>query len=100
MTDKNKSNSTYWRFRGKVGWAKVYEPDTFRGTTNWILNFYPENDEEWAKVKKSGIQAKVKEDDGVQSGVEGKFIPLKRPVTKMIKGNQVFFTPPRIFNED
>lgn len=100
MTEEKKINSQYWRFKGQVAWAKIYEPDTFRGASNWLLNFYPENETEWANIKKAGLQARVKEDDGEKSGVKGKFIPLRRPVVKQIKGNPVYFTPPRIFDKD
>ena len=96
----NKSKTEYVKLLGKVSWAKVYEPDEFRGATNWTLNFYPRDASEWDKIKQAGIQRRPKEDDGTKSGVEGRFIPLKRPTTKLIKGKMVYFTPPRIFNKD
>ncbi len=99
MTDK-KSTSEYWRFKGHIAWAKIYDPDTFRGSTNWLINFYPYDDDEWANIKESGIQGKPKEDDGEKSGIKGKFITLKRPVMKPIKGNPVYFAPPRLYDAD
>lgn len=99
MTDK-KSNTEYYRFKGKLAWAKIYEPDEFRGAVNWLVNFYPDNAEEWALIKKSGIQARPKDDDGEKSGIKGRYIPLKRPTFKMMKGNGVYFTAPRVMDKD
>jgi hypothetical protein len=100
LTKETESKTNYWRFKGHISWAKVYDPDTFRGSTNWLLNFYPLDEAEWENFKKSGIQGKPKEDDGEKSGIKGKFVTLKRPVMKAIKGNPVYFTPPRIYDEE
>lgn len=97
MTD---SKTTYINVRGKVSWPKIYTPDEFRGAVNWTLNLYPENDAEWDKIKKAGLQGKPKDDDGSSSGVEGKYITLRRPTTKLMKGKLVYFAPPHIWDAD
>lgn len=69
-----------YRFVGKVAWAKLYEPDEFRGSKKWKLPFYP--DEETLKaIKDAGIQLRVKEDSGEKSGVSGKFVTFSRGTT-------------------
>lgn len=82
--------TTYWNVKGNIKWAKVYEPDDYLGQKKYVLNFYPSDGAEWEKVQKSGIQSTVKED------TDGKFIILRRPVSKLIGENLVIFTPPEI----
>lgn len=86
---------------GKVAWAKVYDPDTAFGATKWKLQFFPENDEEWAKIKAAGIQKKVKENNNPENNTPvGKFLEFSRDAFKVIKGNMVNFTGPIILNKD
>lgn len=82
--------TTYWNVKGTVKWAKVYEPDDYLGQKKWVVNLYPHDGAEWEKIQKSGIQSTVKED------TDGKFIVLRRQVSKVIKDNLVVWCPPEI----
>lgn len=91
MTDKKKTET--YKFIGKAFWAKVYEADEFRGTTNWKIDL--EVDDENLKLyKESGIQGKVKSNDS------GPVVSFKRPTTKLIKGVQQIFAGPKIMDKD
>lgn len=88
MTDRVK-------LRGKVKWAhKLYEPDVAFGASKFKVSFYPENDEEFKKLKASGIQKKINED------ADGKFIELVRDSFKTIKGEIVNFPGPTIVDAE
>lgn len=76
---------------GIVKWAKVHKPD--EKYQNFSLNLYPDKDT-WAVFAESGIGVTPKEDD------DGKFITLRRPVQKVIKGELVKFGPPAVFDKD
>jgi hypothetical protein len=91
MTTKGKTE--FYKFTGKASWAKVYEPEEFRGSTNWKINIYLD-DAELEKRKKAGIQSKVYEDE------EGTYVTFKRPQTKLIKGQQQIFAGPKIVDKD
>lgn len=86
MTERHK-------FTGKASWAKVYDADEFRGSKNWKINLYLDEDE-LAKRKAAGIQSKVYEDE------EGKYVVFKRPETKVIKGTLRQFCGPDILDAD
>jgi hypothetical protein len=88
------STTKYITLTGKAFWCKVYTPDEFRGSSKWMINFYPSDEKEWAKFKEAGIQKKVKEDEN------GKNFAVTRNTSKMIKGNMVYFTPPIIYDKD
>lgn len=90
----------YIEFDGKVSWAKVYEPDNAFGASNWKLNFFPKDEDEWKKVKASGLQKKEKENNNPELGPTGKYVEFTRPAFKMIKGKMVYFTGPIVTNED
>lgn len=79
----------FWK--GSIEWAKVYEPDTFSGSSRWMINFFPDNMEE---VKEAGCQAEPKED---QNGDQ--YIRLRRDTQKLMGSNLVKFTPPRLTGE-
>ncbi len=85
-----KGNTTYIKVKGKVKWAKVYEPDVFNNTERFIMNFYPADGGEWEKITKSGIQLVPVEDE------DGKFIKPRRDHKRLINDEVVFFTPPEI----
>jgi hypothetical protein len=83
--------TAYQTLKGTIKWAQVYEPDVFSGAENWKINFYPANDEEWEKFRKTGLQVTEKTDN------EGKnYVTFRRPAKKTIKDEVVFFTPPEI----
>lgn len=82
--------SKWINVKGFCKWAKVYDPDDYQGAKRWALTFYPDNEDEWAVIKKSGLQLRPKEDD------LGKFIQLRRPVSKVFGDEVTFFSPPKI----
>lgn len=82
--------SKWINVKGKVKWAKVYEADDYQGAKRWALNFYPDNDKEWDVIKKNGLQLRPKEDD------LGKYIQLRRSVSKVFGDDFTFFAPPKI----
>jgi hypothetical protein len=57
----------------------------------WMINFYPHDEAEWDKFRRTGLDLKVRED---QEG--GKYIILRRQTQKLIKDNLVLFSPPEI----
>lgn len=81
------------KFTGKAAWAKVYDPEEFRGSVNWKINLYLDKDE-LAKRKKAGIQSKVYDDEN------GTYVTFKRPQTKLIKDSLNEFSPPKILNAE
>lgn len=83
----------YVTFRGKAHWAKVYEPEEFRGATNWKIDL--EVDDENLKLFKTHkIQKKVKEKDGAT------ILAFTRPQIKEIKGVKQLFAAPKIIDKD
>lgn len=83
----------FHKFTGKAKWAKIYEPEEFRGSTNWKIDLYLDKKGLEAR-KKAGIQSKVYEDE------EGSYVNFKRPKTKLIKGVLNEFSGPRIIDAD
>lgn len=81
------------KFRGKAMWFKIYEPETFRNSTNWKVDLVVDK-ENLELYKKSGIMKKVKEKE------EGTTLSFTRPQTKEIKGINNLFAPPKVYAED
>ncbi len=81
------------KFRGKAMWAKVYEPETFRNSTNWKIDLVVDK-ENLKLFKDNKIQKKVKEVDGET------VLSFTRPQTKEIKGVNNLFAPPKIYDKD
>lgn len=81
------------KFRGKAMWAKVYEPETFRNSTNWKIDLVVDK-ENLDLFKQHKIQKKVKEVDGES------VLAFTRPQTKEIKGVNNLFAPPKIYAAD
>ena len=95
------AKTQYLNVRGKFAWFyKLYTPDEFRGSSNYTVNFYPADDAEWEKIRKAGIQLRPKEDDGSRSGVQGRYLGLKRPTQRTFGKDVVFFSPPFIYGPD
>lgn len=85
--------TSYLKLKGKFKWSKVYEPDEYSGDQRFITQFYPEDDVEWAKFDKSGLQLMKKVD------IDGeKYVSLRRPVKKMFPSDEEVtrFRPPII----
>lgn len=83
----------FYKFTGKAKWAKIYEPEEFRGSTNWKIDVYLDKKQLDAR-KKAGIQSKVYEDE------DGTYVTFKRPKTKLIKGVLNEFSGPKVFDKD
>lgn len=81
------------KFTGKANWAKIYEPEEFRGSTNWKIDLYLDKKQLEAR-KKAGIQSKVYEDEN------GSYVTFKRPHTKAIKGVMNEFSGPKVIGAD
>src|SRR4051812_32767896 len=60
-------------FKGKASWL-LKKPNDWG---NYTVNFYPGDAATRKAVTSTGIRNKLKEDDGVKSGVEGFFYTLK-----------------------
>lgn len=85
--------TTFHKFTGKAKWAKVYDPEEFRGAINWKIDVY--QDKAQLKLRKeAGIQSKIYEDE------DGTYVTFKRPKTKLIKGILNEFHGPKIFDAD
>jgi len=85
--------TNFYKLRGTLKWAKVYEPDSFMNAENYKIAFYPLDEKEWDKFKATGLELKIKDDT---DGVSGKFVTFRRPTKKLIKDDLVIFTPPEI----
>lgn len=85
----------WYTFEGTIKWAKVYEPDEFRGASNWTIDFYPKDEAEKKAITATGIQGRFKEDaDG------NKFIRFRRSTKRSFDGGKTFthFAPPVIYD--
>jgi len=89
----SKGKTQYVKFVGPVKWAKVYEPDTFRGASRWTIEQYLD-EENLARRKAAGIQSKVKSDE------LGNYVGYKRNTTAIFNGKINEFHPPIIYNKD
>ena len=83
---------TYY-FTGPCKWAKVYQPDDYKGDKKWKVNFYL-NKETKKLLKESGVQLKIRDDD------DGEFVVFSRPVERQYQDEVKEFKPPKIFNKE
>lgn len=93
MTDTKTMKTKIYKFIGEASWAKVYEADEFRGSSNWKIDVKLDK-EMLAQYKEAGIQGKLHEKE------DGTYASFKRPTTKLIKGVQQIFSGPRILDKD
>lgn len=87
------SKTKYINIEGTFKWAKLYEPDDFKGDLRWKTDFYPANERELDKIKDNNLML------GIKTDAEGaKFITVRRAVKKAFpKDDEVtYFTPPEI----
>lgn len=87
-------------FEGKIAYAQVYEPDNAFGASNWKLNLFPKDEAEWNRIKESGIQKKIQENNDPNKGPTGKYIQFTRPAFKVIKGKMINFSGPIVMTEE
>ena len=85
---------------GTAAWAQVYQPDTFMNATKWKIDIFPENEDEWSKITKAGIQKKRKMNSNPDNGPLGDYIQFTRDAMKVMKGKIIHFTGPVITDED
>ena len=83
---------TYY-FTGPCKWAKVYQPDDYKGDKRWKINVYL-NKETKKLLKESGVQLKIREDD------DGEFVVFSRPVERQYQDETKEFKPPKIFDKE
>lgn len=83
---------TYY-FTGPCKWAKVYQPDDYKGDKKWKVNVYL-NKETKKQLKEAGVQLKIREDE------DGEFVVFSRPVERQYQDEVKFFEPPKIFNKE
>ena len=81
------------KLKGKLKWAKnLREPDDFRGSCNYKVNLYDVDEKAWKAI---GVQTTPREDkDG------DKLYLLKRPDSKVIKGELVQFGPIQVVDTE
>lgn len=96
---KSSGNSEYHTVRGLVSYAKVYEPDDYRGQVKWKINLHP-SDEEIKRIRSLGIQLKLHDPNEDKSGVPGKYFTFNRPAEKEFDGEVTYFPPPAIYDAD
>lgn len=101
FTPKKRSggNGNTMTFTGYVSYAKVYDPDEFRGVTKWKLNLHPDDDE-IKRIKAAGIQLKLHDSNEGVSGVPGKYFTFSRPTEKEFDDGITYFAPPSIYGPD
>lgn len=75
----------FYKFYGDAKWAKVLTPD--EKYDNYALDLFMDG-KSFELFKKSGLQLKIKENE------DGKYVSLRRPTKKLIKGDLVDFGPP------
>lgn len=80
--------TSYINLVGKCSWAKVHKPDT--KYNNYAINLHLDK-QSMEIFKNSGLQLQVKNDP-----VLGPFIALRRPVSKLIKGQLQEYGPPKV----
>ena len=76
---------------GKAEWCKFVEPD--KEYQYYGLDLAP-NDEGWETFKESGLQLQPTDRNN------DKWIRLRRPVSKLIKGEVVEFGAPKVLHPD
>ena len=97
-SSKKSSTKTY-TFRGQTAWAKIYEPDDFRGVKKWKIPLYVDAETK-KEIKDAGIQLRFKLDDGEKSGVQGEYCMFSR-ATEVNYGNGTeFLNPPVVLDSE
>lgn len=84
-------NSELVKFKGKVTWAQVINPNKFG---NWSLNLYPDPDS-LERLRELMLKNTWKKDD------DGYYLQLSRQtVIEFAKGVETTVTPPKLFDRD
>lgn len=81
----------YLYLTGKAKWARVHKPD--EKYHNYSVQLYLDKASSKA-FSESGLGLSVKEDE------DGKYIKLRRPEAKLMKGEMVEFGPPKIIDKN
>lgn len=85
------STQTYY-FTGKCKWAKLAEPDEFRGQEKYKINLYLDK-KGLRELNESGARLEVQED------TDGKYVRFSRPVRKKMKDEMVELGPPWVLED-
>jgi len=81
--------TVYKEFTGVCKWAKLKQPDNYG---HYTIDLYL-NDEQLLDFKATGLGLRIREDEG------GQYVRFRRPVTKLIKNQQVNFGPPTVIKD-
>lgn len=90
--------TNYIDFYGTCRFAQVYDPDNAFGASKWKIDLFLDNDDEWKKLKESGIQKKIKENNSPEfNSPIGKYVQFTRDAYKTMKENIVNFSGPVVY---
>lgn len=87
MTNKA-STTQYLYLSGKAMWARLYRPDEKYQNYSILVEL---DDKSLEAFKKTGLNMKLRDNNGVS---------FKRPVSKVIKGELVTFSAPKVVNSE
>lgn len=97
--EKKEYKTKFFTFTGLCSYAKVYEPDDYKGNQFWKINLHVDK-ETAKKIRESGSMVRPHVDNEEVSGVPGQYYTFRRDLVKTINGRDIEFNPPEIFNAD
>lgn len=97
--EAKKYNTKFFTFTGLCSYAKVYEPDEYKGSEFWKINLHVDKDTA-KKIRESGSMVRPHVDNEEVSGVPGTYYTFRRDLVKKIRDQEVEFNPPEIFDAD
>lgn len=77
------SGTRFLKLKGPVSWAFIGEDnyDTYGSSKHWKLNVYLDKVQA-ERLKASGSQVRMKQDDGSKTGIEGRYWTFRREVER------------------
>lgn len=84
-------STAYYKFTGKCKWAKLVEPDDFKGQKKWKINLYLDKAGQ-RQLNESEARLSLKTDD------DGKYVTFSRPIQKKIKDEIIEQGPPWVLH--
>jgi len=97
--ERKEYKTKFHTFIGLASYAKVYEPDDYKGSEFWKINLHVDKDTA-KKIREAGSQVRPHVDNEEVSGVPGTYYTFRRDLVKTINGRDVEFNPPEIFDQD
>lgn len=97
--EAKKYNTKFFSFTGLCSYAKLYEPDDYKGSQFWKINLHVDKDTA-KKIRESGSLVRPHVDNEEVSGVPGTYYTFRRDLVKKIRDQEVEFNPPEIFDAD